>query len=568
MAGCPIKRIITFKEAVVYGPVKIVDEQNIDITAECQFSWSTDGACWTSWVSWLQYNTMAKNLESDYFLRILIFGGLGHVYYNGVLTNCYSVCFDNSDLFLKDFCEGSNLFQPYTGLDCALELQQQLSDSIICMFGIPIYYLRVAPDPESIDYTFKEWTLHNVIDIKQIKLMIPDGQMPSSNPKLTDFDFDWEVDWETELSKSQFAKAFGDTVFPKQRDLVYVPLMKRLWEVNSAYDEKNEGLLWRPTTWKLALVKYNEKTNVDKGNFEEIIDGWLVNKYDDTFGEKELEEQERESGTSQLSSPRFAATNLYDIFMEDAVRRQYTKNYITIQDKLFCHHNNIVARNIYRFKYNEFTNENGEKEIREGIITYQKPICGSSGWISFIIETPGGTPDIKEKEILRFGGLSIKLSYEKDKFKLIWSNMSISIDPFSIYMVVLRWDGNNKTVDFSVYPYVSKSDIPEYLLKPEMYWWDFEHPIKSIVGDFDNSFSRDFWVESYAIGEYNDEWTSKGSCQITPWPLAMTNIKHYRGKMNIEDILKESIKYTTNHEQCVINDLARPILDGHGYAVK
>ena len=60
----------------------------------------------------------------------------------------------------------------------------------------------------------------------------------------------------------------------------------------------------------------------------------------------------------------------------------------------------------------------------------------------------------------------------------------------------------------------------------------------------------------------------KGECQIHPWPLAMTNIKYYRGGMSDEDILKECIKYTTNHEQCVINDLARPILDGHGYAVK
>ena len=243
MTGCPIKRIITFKEAVNYAPIKVIDTLDVDVTLECMYSWSTDGACWTSWVSYSQYETLAKNVNGDFYLRILILGGLKYVYYNGLLTNCYSICFDQSNTFLKDFCNGTNLFQPYTGLDCALLLQQQLSDSVICMFGVPIYYLRVVPDHESVDYTFKEWVLHNVVDIKQMKLMIPDGQMPSSNPKLTDFDFDWEVDWDTELSKSQFAKAFGDTAFPKQRDLVYVPLMKRLWEVNSAYDEKNEVLL-------------------------------------------------------------------------------------------------------------------------------------------------------------------------------------------------------------------------------------------------------------------------------------------------------------------------------------
>ena len=554
MTGCPIKRIITFKEAVVYGPVKIIDNLDVDVTSECQFSWSTDGVCWTSWVSWLQYNTIAKNLESDYFLRILIFGGLNKVYYNGMLTNCYSICFDQSNAFLKDFCEGSNLLQPYTGLDCALELQQQMSDSVICMFGIPIYYLRVTPNPESVDYTFKEWTLHNVVDIKQMKLMIPDGTMPSSNPKLTDFDFDWEVDWETELSKSQFAKAFGDTAFPKQRDLVYVPLMKRLWEVNSAYDEKNEGLLWRPTTWKLALVKYNEKTNVDKGDFSDLIDGWLVNKYEDTFGEKESVEQERESGVNQLTTPRFAATNLYDIFMEDAIRKEYTKDDIIIQDKLYCHHNNITARNIYRFK-----NENG-------CITYQKPLCGNSGWISFIIETPISSPSIATKEILQFGEISINVKFDGDKFKLYWNGMATDLDPSSIYMIIIKWNGDNKTTDFIIYPYTHQ-DLPVYLLKPDMYWWDFENPVTRLVGDFDQSFSNDYNNNS-RNGKYDDDWTIEGPCQIHPWPLAMTNIKYYRGWMSDEDILKECIKYTTNHEQCVINDLARPILDGHGYAVK
>lgn len=544
MTSCPIKRILTFKEAVVYGPIKIIDNTGVNVTSECMFSWSTDGVCWTSWVDYKQYNTLAKQLESDYFLRILIFGGLKSVYYNKMLTDCYSICFDQSNVFLKDFCEGSNLLQPYTGLDCALELQQQLSDSVICMFGIPVYYLRVVPNPESVDYTFKEWTLHNVVDVKQIKLMIPDGQMPSSNPKLTDFDFDWEVDWDTEISKGQFAKAFGDTVFPKQRDLIYIPLMKRLWEVNSAYDEKNEGLMWRPTTWKLALVKYNEKTNVDKGDFEDLIDGWMVNKYDEVFGEKEREEQERESGTTQLSAPRFAATNLYNIFMEDAIRKQYTQNYIVSQDKLYCHRTNITARNIYRFKRNE-----NDHSI-EGIVTYQKHICGDSGWISFIIETPGGINEEINKEILTFGELSVFIQSFGDKFNIIWDDMSATLEPFSTYMVVLKWNNSNKTDDLIIYEYDYPKDMPLYLLKPDMYWWNFEEPLAHITGP------------------YNDNLSIEGECYIHGWPMSMTNIKYYRGYMSDEDIIKECIKYTTNHEQCVINDLARPINDGHGYAVK
>lgn len=542
MINCGIKRIITFKDFVTYGPIKIVDELGNNVTSECLFSWSTDGgACWTSWMDYRKYNKIAPLLESDYNLRVLIFGGLSKVYYNKSLTDCYNICFDQTNVFLQEFCDNKNLLQPYTGLDCALLLQQQMADSVICMFGIPVYYIKTNPDKESVDYTFKEWNLHNVVDIKQLKLMIPDGQMPSSNPKLTDFDFDWEVDWETEMSKNQFAKAFGDTAYPKQRDLIYVPLMKRLWEVNSAYDEKNEGLMWRPTTWKLSLVKYNEKTNVDKGDFGDIIDGWLVNKYEDTFGSKERIEQERESGSPQLETPAFAATNLYNIYMEDSIRKQITKNDITIQDKIYCHNSNVTARNIYRFK-----NENG-------CVIYQEHICGPDGWISFILETPEMTQDVEEKEILRFGYISVKIKYENSKFYLTWGDMTAELNPFSTYMVIMRWNNRNKTADFHVYPYIHRENVPIYLLKPESYWWDFEN--KS--------------GEAYeGVGQANDDWSIEGECIIHGWPVSISDIKYYRNAMDMEDILKESIKYTTNDERCIINDLARPVLDGHGYAVK
>ena len=72
MSGCPIKRIITFKNAVTFAPIKIVDELDKNVTKECMYSWSSDGACWTSWVTYGQYLKLASQVESDFFLRILI----------------------------------------------------------------------------------------------------------------------------------------------------------------------------------------------------------------------------------------------------------------------------------------------------------------------------------------------------------------------------------------------------------------------------------------------------------------------------------------------------------------
>lgn len=540
MDCCSIHRILTFNEAFQFSKIKVLDANAVDVTNEYHYSWSTDGVCWTNWVSYKDYCRIAKNIESDFYLRIHVLGSLGEVRVDGTPTKCYSICIEPTPL-VQDVCSDPNLFNPYTGLDCALLLQQQLADMVICMFGIPVYYFRCDPDLDSADFTFKEFTMHNVVAVKQLKLMIQDGQMPSSNPKLTEFDFDWEVDWETELSKTQFAKAFGDTAFPKARDFLYIPLMKRMWEVSAAYDEKNEGLMWRSTTWKLSLVKYEDSTNIISEGFDDIIDQFCGKYYDDTFGEKERREQERLTGYDQVVAPKFAATNLYNIFMEDGTRKAYTKNDAEIVDKILCNRNSVVTRNLYKFR-----NSNG-------CIQYQKGLCGDSGMISFIIETPGHLKEPLDRPIAEFGPITFELGYDEkeEEFVFGFEDMMATLQPFTTYLVVYQWDKKNFTRELTVYKHVHRTDFPVYMLKPEHYWFDFENPMVSLTSEYN----------------IDHEVKEEELCQINPWPLHMTNIKYYN-KFLGEEAKQEACKYTTTHEACIINDLARPIFTGQGYTVR
>lgn len=538
--ACNLKRILQITEAITYQSIRIF-YQNIDITTKCEYSWSIDGVCWTNWTSIDMYNRVCENLESDFYLRIRTIDGFDKVKLGDSYTTCYSICLDSSMDFLTNFCEDPNLFQPYNNLDCALQLQQQLSDSVVCMFGIPIYYFRVNPNKDATDFTFKEHYLHHIESVKQLKLMIPDGSMPSSNPKLTEFDFEWETDWETELSKTQFAQVFGDTAYPKTGDFLYIPLMKRMWEVNAAYDEKNEGLMWRSTTWKLALVKYSESTNIDSSEYDEMIDG-LIQHYEDVFSEIEHNEQERETGATPLSAPSFAATNLFDIFMEDAVRKQYTKHDTMIVDKTYNYKSTVIARNLYKFK-----NENG-------CITYQKSICGDSGTIMFIIETPGTLINKIERDILNFGNIQVTMKYDEinQVFSIVFGDLEQTLLPFKSYMVMINWNRASYNIELNVYEYKHPKNIPVYKVRPELYWFDFENPVCELMGVYNNDY----------------DIRNKMDCKIHSYPLFITNIKYYNQTLNKQEAIKESMKYTTQHNSCVINDLARPISSGHGYAVK
>ena len=549
--GCQIRRILQFNEAIVFQEVKIFDFDSVDITRDCMYSWSTDTACWTGWTTYDNYISICKNFESAFYLRVLLFGSFEKVFIGTDYTTCYTICLDSTNPFLQDFCGQPNIFQPYNNLDCALLLQQQMSDSVICMFGIPIYYLRVQPNIESANYTFKEYPLHDIVDIKQMKMMIEDGTMPSSNPKLTDFDFDWESDWNVEISKNQFAQAFGDLVFPKQRDLVYVPLMKRLWEINSAYDEKNEGLLWRPTTWKLAMSKYNEKTNIDQGGFESLIDGWAINTYENTFEERERNEQERLTAEFQVESPTFAANCDYaDITMQDAVRLKYTKDTCNITDRQLYHRSSIVARNVYNFG-------------RGGQVIYQKGACGTDGTLSFIITVQNSLETDFESTIVKFGEISVKLLYDKatDKYSISFngiscvleesdsSNEQMNVDTF---MVIAKWNKNNFVSELCVYPYKCNDNVPIYLRNANMYYFDYESPVCELTAAYNHDF----------------EMTAPQNCSISAWPALITNIKYYNVYLDKTEAIKEVTKYTTQHENCIINDLARPVTNGLGYVVK
>ena len=540
--SCGIKHIITLNDAIVFAPITVYDNFDLDITKQCRYSWSSDRVCWTSWVTYDEYIKICKNIEGDFYLRIQTIGIFGKLSIGGLFTKCYDICIDGSDTFLKNFCQEENLFNPYSNLDCALELYKQTSNSIACMFGLPAYYFRVVPRSETVDYTFKEFVLHDVETVKQIKIIIPDGQMPSSNPKFTEFDFDWESPWEVEISKDHFAQAFGDTAFPKYQDFIYVPLMKRMWNVNAAYDEKNEGFMWRSVTWKLQLTKYNDSTNVYSEGFDDIIDTWIVNNYEDTFGKLERTEQEREVGAAPVSAPKFSATNLCDIFMEDAIRKQYTKNDITIANKQYNHKSNVLARNHYKFK-----NENA-------CVTYQKSYCGEDGTIIFLLETQGTLGGNLEKNILEFGPIDVMVKYneETQKFTIVFNSMEQELDTFSTYMVVCKWNRHAFSSELIIYRYTHEQNVPVYRLRPEMYYFDIENPVCEKVSAYNNDFISN----------------TQQVCQVHAYPLFMSNIKLFNKSLDIIESLKEMVKYTTQHENCIINDLARPISSGHGYDVR
>ena len=571
VSPCAIRRIIQLSTPMQFTEITLTDSDGRDVTQTSMYSWSTDSVCWTNWVSYPQYLQLAKSLDSDFYLRILIFSSIGTLKIGGLATECYSVCLDNTNQFLLDFCGSPNLFDPYANLDCALQLQQQLSDTVICMLGIPAYYFKVVPDAETADWTFKEYILHSVESVKYIKLMCEDGQLPSSKPQMTEFDFDWENDWEVEMSKTAFATAFGDTAFPKQRDLVYVPMMKRMYEVNSAYDEKNEGLMWRSTTWKLALVKYNDKDNVSHGSYEDLIDTLVENQYTELLLPVEQNEQYRESGAEQTIEPRFAATNLYNIFISDGIRLNYTPDLIEVLEKQINHGSAVVCRNLYR------------GTSKDAMVTYQKPYCGTDGTILMEVTVPSakemynilqlpktGNYPLVYNQLLVGGeiyiGCGVQIEKDTDRvrpqtkftgtalFNFNDMNVALDVDPIETknYIVCAKWNQSNFVSDLQIFENCCKSNDSIGRLKPSNWYFDFTDPIESKTEAYNNDFNTPCGV----------------TVTLSPYPVQVGYVKWFNRYLDQKETAVEATKYSTTTDTCIINDLARPVQGDHGYNVR
>lgn len=520
------------------------DISNIEVWNNCEaydnetltWSYSLDNVCWSCYLS---YNEILKNtidLDTDFYIRIKVNGLVSKVLIDGVETQNYKCSIATGFNFVS--CDGSvtsysNLYNPYLNMECALSLQQYLTDSVTCIVGIPIYYFKLSGNKGSKDLTFKEYALMDVESVKQIKLVVPDGQMPSSKPEFTDFGLDWQADWETEVSKSMFATAFGNNAQPTEGDLIYIPMMKRMWMVNEAYEEKNEALMWNATTFKLALVKYQEKGSVDLGNTEDLVNSFVKNKYEDLFGD----EENVASNETSTRNPVYKSNNLYPIYESDAVRKYITVDYIKFNDNNYIYYRGTLISDMF-YSFSD----------TDAKIIYQKTFCGNSGSCSFIIKTY--TSDL-EVSFINIGSIQLCLKYSDKKSILYLSNnenIKVELHNNETYFVYLRWSKDLKIVELSASIYTYPEGIPLYKLQPYHYIFDIDNCLKS-TGKWDIEFSQ----------ETNQEVYIEGFSGI------MSNFKLF--DIYVDDV-NDLLQMYPNHQHLIINDTARKLIDLNGLELR
>ena len=520
---------------------------NFTVTNECDeaydngnlvFSYSLDSVCWSCYMS---YDDLLKNtidLDGDFYLRFKINNIVNTISNDDEEITDYSSQLDSNFQLTGCETENPNVFNPYANLDSAVNLQTQLTETVSCLFGIPIYYFKLKPDAGSKDITFKEYALMNVDQVKQIKLLITDGTMPSSKPEFADFGLEFQTDWETEISKASFATAFGNTAQPMEGDFIYIPMMKRMWQVSGAYEEKNGSLMWNATTFRVMLVKYQDRGSVDLQDTDTFVNSLVKNKYEDLFGDDN--NSTYDASTQNLTAPVAAQNTLYPVFESDALRKYVTCDTVEFYSEATYYKGTLISDMLYGFLRNDI----------ESKIIYQYKYCGSSVAISFIIQ-PYVANNFKGT-IIKVGNCEVILEQTGMNVKLytnIYPDKQIELITQSIYFIVIRWDMGMNLFDLSAYLYSYNHNVPTYKLNSAHYYYDIDNPIAQYSSTFDPELIDEIGHDIYISNFYG----------------RITNFKVFD---IYNDNISELLQMYPTHQHLMINDTARRLNGKDGVILK
>ncbi|MDC1282336.1 hypothetical protein N8Z10_00120 [bacterium] len=215
----------------------------------------------------------------------------------GTIIACPNFCTECTDPFAMNgcaniivSCDDDNLFNPYN-LTKSNNIYKQLTSMITGIFGHEVNYFRTEPDLRTSDVILMEYSLHNVVDNKSLKVLVPDNEFPTEANTYDIFGIDLE-DFEVHITAEEFESIFGAGKSPRNKDYMYIPIINKMYEISSIAlaDEFNKTNSY----WRVKLTKYQDRTSVVKGTFDAATDV-LVTGIDELFGE-EINNEYRQSG--------------------------------------------------------------------------------------------------------------------------------------------------------------------------------------------------------------------------------------------------------------------------------
>lgn len=234
----------------------------------------------------------------------------------------------------------SGLFRPYDVMKPAQSIYKQMACAASEMFGHCVRYFKTQAKVESADPVLKEYSLYEVTDVKDIKILIPDNTLPDNAIRFMPYDMDFGDGLECHIVREHFERAFGPSELPEQKDYIYFPLIDRIFEVNSAYLYRD--FMGMEAYYKVMLYKWQDKLNVMRENPE--IDKYVNDLHDSLDDILQPQIQKEFLNTTKPTQYTTVAVGGYDYV------RSHINDNLIIVDKDLSNYFTVISKNYYDLK--------------------------------------------------------------------------------------------------------------------------------------------------------------------------------------------------------------------------
>ena len=241
------------------------------------FRWGIDGVTYSDWIGLTDPNLEALSLNPNnkFWIQYRYTQvGDGELTFNsialevvtdgGVICKIPQISCEGADgcsgaLNLAfDCCGGS--WNPYD-ISRAGQMYTQLSAMASNLFGFCVKYYKTKADQRSKDVILKEYSLFDVIASGDIKIMIPDNELPTRDIAFNPLMMDFPVQFEIHIVKSAFEAVFGVGSKPQMRDYLYFEqFLNRMYEVDAMAEA--DDFMYTGSYWRVSLVQFQKRTNV------------------------------------------------------------------------------------------------------------------------------------------------------------------------------------------------------------------------------------------------------------------------------------------------------------------
>lgn len=325
---------------------------------------------------------------------------------DGTVVSCPQFCVECTDPFAMYGCANivecvdDNLFNPYA-LNKSTNLYEQIVAMTSNIFGHDVQYFRTEPDARTEDVHLMEYSLHNVVDKKTVKVLVPDNEFPDESMTYDIFGMEF-AEFEIHITASEFETVFGLGKSPRNKDYMYIPLINRMYEINSLSiaDEFNQTSSY----WRCKLVKYQERSSVIKNQFEVDTDN-LTTGVEEIFGERQREEQEKVTNPQQFQT---VSTSYRDGI------RSFLDGSLSIKDHDLKNRWTVVSKNYYDLSKITEQGIAVEYEVESKLKSTDN--LATSLWFNPQLESTDTTEYVLFGDIAAIGGF--KLYYSNTKFKV------------------------------------------------------------------------------------------------------------------------------------------------------